>query len=182
MHASSSALVHCMDPQIGGKMFELLHLQYKCKKKEELLFFYVPPFKSKQDTSCSGQKGQIISLESVIEEGGRVKRKRVEKRGRRVWVLSGVMKSVVFFFFSFWFRLCRGAAESQTVSETLADNCLRLKHANSQEHTLGTFGQTTPAFQVERWKYALWVLDQGKHEAFSIKQTSRAELEYSFQE
>lgn len=70
--------------KLGGKCLSFYTYSISAKKKEELLFFYVPPFKSKQDTSCSGQKGQIISLESVIEEGGRVKRKRVEKRGRRV--------------------------------------------------------------------------------------------------
>lgn len=61
-------------------MFELefLQLQYEHisseQKKERTCLFHVPYFKSQQNTSCSGQKGQITSLESVTEEGVRVKR------------------------------------------------------------------------------------------------------------
>lgn len=71
-------------------MFELesLRLQYELKKKKKrkrtcVLCFVCLAFKSKQNTSSSGQRGQIIRLESVIE-GGRVKRKEEENRGRSV--------------------------------------------------------------------------------------------------
>lgn len=56
------------------------------KKKEEeerTRLFHVPYFKSQQNTSCSGQEGQITSLERVTEGGLGVERNEVENRSRR---------------------------------------------------------------------------------------------------
>lgn len=53
-------------------------------RKERTCVFHVRYFIAKQNTSCSGQKGQIISLESVIEERVRVKQKEVGNRDRSV--------------------------------------------------------------------------------------------------
>lgn len=130
-------------------MFEFLSVQYEVecsvqteqkkrergRKNEKILC----GFKSKQNLvqvrEDKSEGCRVWLRKERRREGERRKRKEVENRGRSVWVLSGVMKSVALFFFA-----GLGSAGAQQ-SERLADECLpsmrrhTLKHANTHTHT-----------------------------------------------
>lgn len=138
---------------------ELPHLQYELKssvqkKKKKRRTFCV--FKSKQNTSCSGQRGQIIRLESVIEEGEKEGRESETERSgeQRQECLSfkwGDEKCcfVLGFFLVVWALQGRSSLP-ESEPERLADKCLPSMHRHTPKHC----EQLYQKLQFSKWNDA----------------------------